>query len=244
MSLYELSYRPFGNKALLIEWPEQIEEDILNDIIGFRTAIANLYPDLEMVPAYNSLTLIASTPMDHDLLISDLVSLYARKEKMVVAKRKLWNIPVCYDAPFCPDLPELAVSKGMSEEAIVEQHTSATYTVYAIGFLPGFMYLGGMPETLHFPRREHPRLKVPRGAVGIGGKQTGIYPQASPGGWNLIGNSPIRVFNPENDPPCGISVGDQIRFYAIDKDMHELFTIQVESGVFQIKTLELDDQSA
>lgn len=244
MSLYDLSYRSFGNNALLVEWPERIDEDILNDIIGFRVRIAEKFPELEMVPAYNSLTLIARTPLDTGVLIPVLEQLYKERPATGAKKRKLWNIPVCYDPPFCTDLEEMASVKGLKPEDIVKLHTSATYTVYAIGFLPGFMYLGGLPEILHFPRRGKPRLKVPQGAVGIGGKQTGIYPQESPGGWNIIGNSPIRVFNSANDPPCGISVGDQIRFYAINKSMHKLFTIQVDSGVFQIKTLELDDQSA
>ncbi|MBL7473372.1 5-oxoprolinase subunit PxpB [Robertkochia sediminum] len=244
MQNFELKYRPFGERALLIEWPEEISENILTDIMAFSRRIAEAMPTLERVPAYNSLTLISREPMEAEDLTAGLRKLYDEKSGNSAKKRKLWNIPVCYEAPFCQDLEEIAQASGTSPEAIIEGHTQATYTVYAIGFLPGFMYLGGLPEALHFPRRESPRPKVAAGSVGIGGKQTGIYPQESPGGWNIIGNSPIKIFNAENDPPCGISVGDKIRFYAIDKDMHELFTIQVDSGVFQIKTLELDDQSA
>lgn len=244
MADYDLAYRPFGNRALLIEWPARISETILNDIIEFRSRIQTNLPELEIIPAYNSLTLIDERPLNFKELIPRLEHIYREEGKKVIVNRKLWNIPVCYEEPFCLDLEEMASNGNLTREEIIKQHTQGTYTVYAIGFLPGFMYLGGLPESLHYPRREKPRLKVPRGAVGIGGKQTGIYPQESPGGWNIIGNSPIKIFNAENNPPCGISVGDQIRFYSIDKDMHELFTIQVDSGVFRIKTLELDDQSA
>ena len=230
--------------AVLIDWPEAIDDQILEDMIRFRAVIEKHHPQLEIVPAYNSLTLIGRAPLDHEELIPELKALYNLTAEVDELKRKIWNIPVCYDPPFCLDLEEMAEAKGFTPTEIIEKHTGGTYTVYAIGFLPGFMYLGGLEEDLHFPRRAQPRLKVPGGAVGIGGQQTGIYPHESPGGWNIIGNSPIKIFNPENDPPCGIAVGDLIRFYAIDPDMHELFTIQVRAGVFKIKTLELDDQSA
>lgn len=243
MSTFDLVYRPFGEMAVLIEWPATISEDILEDMIRFRTLIQREYPDLEIVPAYNSLSLFQRTALAHDKVIARLKTLYPSVTDDNLIRRKLWNIPVCYEQPFCMDLEELATAKGMTTDEIIKMHTTNTYTVYAIGFLPGFMYLGGLDKQLHHPRRGQPRLKVPAGAVGIGGQQTGIYPQESPGGWNIIGNSPIKIFNPGNTPPCGISVGDQIRFYAINTAMHELFTIQVDAGVFQIKTLELDDQS-
>ncbi|THD67686.1 5-oxoprolinase subunit PxpB [Robertkochia marina] len=243
MNAFDLEYRSFGQMAILIEWPPTISELILEDMIRFRLIISEHYSHYEIVPAYNSLTLISRYPIEHSTVIDHLKSLYGKVTQRVAAKRKIWNIPVCYDPPFCMDLEALSASVGLSKQEIIYLHTARPYTVYAIGFLPGFMYLGGLDERIHFPRREKPRLKVPRGSVGIGGQQTGIYPQESPGGWNIIGNSPIKVFNALNDPPCGISVGDQIRFYAINKDMHELFTIQVDAGVFQIKTLELDDQS-
>ena len=243
MNSFDLLYRPFGQLAVLIEWPVLISDEILEDMIRFRLIIQEHYPGLEIVPAYNSLTLISRAPFDQKTLVDHLERLYGKITDDSATKRKIWNIPVCYDPSFAIDLEAMSEATGLSSKEIVKLHTGTTYTVYAIGFLPGFMYLGGLDERIHFPRRAKPRLKVPRGAVGIGGQQTGIYPQESPGGWNIIGNSPIRIFNAKNDPPCGISVGDQIRFYAINKDMHELFTIQVDAGVFQIKTLELDDQS-
>lgn len=125
------------------------------------------------------------------------------------------EIPVRYGGAFGPDLADVAAYCGMSAEAVVRLHTEATYTVDMIGFVPGFPYLSGLPPTLAAPRRGTPRAAVPAGAVGIGGTQTGVYPLATPGGWQLIGRTPLRLFRPEHKQPSLLAPGDRVRFAAI-----------------------------
>lgn len=124
-------------------------------------------------------------------------------------------IPVCYGGEYGPDLAELAAAKGLAPDEVVRLHGSVTYEVRAIGFSPGFPYLSGLPEVLHMPRKATPRTVVPPGSVGIGGAQTGIYTLATPGGWHLLGRTPLRLFRPEEPQPALLKVGDKVRFEPI-----------------------------
>lgn len=127
------------------------------------------------------------------------------------------RIPVCYGGDLGPDLPEVAASNGLTPEEVVGIHCSAEYLVYMLGFAPGFAYLGGMSERIATPRRQTPRLAIPAGTVGIAGEQTGVYPIETPGGWQLIGKTPIRLFVPERTPPTLLKAGDLVRFYPISR---------------------------
>lgn len=145
------------------------------------------------------------------------------------ARPRVVEIPVLYGGEAGPDLPEVAAAAGLTPAAAVELHAGAEYFVRAIGFAPGFPYLGGLPPTLARPRRSTPRVRVPAGSVGIGGAQTGIYPHASPGGWNLIGRSPWRLFDPRETPPARLEVGDEVRFQPVaasDFDFREEMPVQ------------------
>ncbi|WP_245777007.1 5-oxoprolinase subunit PxpB [Sinomicrobium oceani] len=238
---YRLNYKPMGEKAILVEWPERIDETVLEDVLRFRHIIREKYGNAcELVPAYHSLLVIFRKLSDTDKEIKILRSLYPeRKHKSL--KRRLWYIPVCYEAGFGLDTDTLISEKGLTAETLISLHTGAEYTVYAIGFLPGFMYLGGLDPGLYAPRREEPRLKVPKGAVGIGGKQTGIYPQESPGGWNIIGNSPIPLFDVSAKKPCRIRVGDKVKFFPVRKAEYDLIAIETATGVYKIKKEEWHD---
>jgi inhibitor of KinA len=125
------------------------------------------------------------------------------------------EIPVCYGGLGGPDLELVAAHCGLGAGEVAALHAGADYVVHAIGFTPGFPYLGGLPEALHAPRRDTPRVRVPAGSVGIGGAQTGVYPLESPGGWQLIGRTPIALFRPERDPAALLRPGDRVRFRAI-----------------------------
>lgn len=124
-------------------------------------------------------------------------------------------IPVCYGGEWGPDLEAVAAAHGLSADEVVTRHSSAEYHVCAVGFTPGFPYLGGLPEALQTARRQTPRLRVPAGSVAIGGRQTGIYPFETPGGWHLIGRTPLRLFNPQQRPPSLLQAGDRVRFRRI-----------------------------
>jgi inhibitor of KinA len=129
--------------------------------------------------------------------------------------QQLWQIPVCYHPSFGLDLEEMAAKKHCTVEEIIALHTGVSYLIYFIGFLPGFLYLGGLHATLHTPRIATPRIRVAKGSVGIGGAQTGVYPQNSSGGWNIIGKSPVNFFNTNNVAPIFAKPGDRIQFIPI-----------------------------
>ena len=213
MKNYEISIRSFGRHAILIEWPNKVEEAILEDILQF-IAVLNEKMDLEtweLVPAYNSLTLIRRDGViDFQPFRRQLHDWYGEDSAAKKEDRFLWRLPVCYDLEFGIDLPEVSKILGKSVSEIIELHTTPKYTVFGIGFLPGFMYLGGVPKSLEVPRKATPRLKVVKGAVGLAAKQTGIYPQESPGGWNIIGNCPLELYRPDSDEICPFNIGESV----------------------------------
>ena len=241
MNSYPIHSTPFGQHAIIIEWPNEIERAILDDILNFMEHLKTtrlIESSWEMVPAYNSLTLInREQQINHASLSKDLVDCYNQRSEAKKKPSYLWKLPVCYDLEFGIDLEEVAKVKGKSIEQIITLHTSSSYTVFGIGFLPGFMYLGGLPKDLETPRKAVPRLHVEKGAVGLAAKQTGIYPQVSPGGWNIIGNCPVPIFDASKENPCFVNVGDSIQFYSITKAQHKLHIIQAEVGLNLIKKI-------
>lgn len=244
MSAFEISIRPFGVHAILIEWPQRVEEVILDDILRFTRYLNEVSlkdENWEVVPAYNSVTLIQREyPINFNEFKVKLKEWYGQAEDMGTHKKYLWRLPVCYDPEFAIDLPEVASYLNLSESEVIRLHTSHIYTLYCIGFLPGFMYLGGLPKNLEIPRRPQPRGKVLKGAVGLAGKQTGIYPQQSPGGWNIIGNCSVPMFDPTQKEPCFINVGDKVQFYGIEKAEYDLHKIEGEVGIYKLEKIELD----
>ncbi|CAN5587678.1 5-oxoprolinase subunit B [soil metagenome] len=134
-----------------------------------------------------------------------------------ILEAPLREVPVCYDAEFAFDLGAVTAHTGISADQVVSLHAGSEYRVYCVGFMPGFPYLGGLPPELATPRRKTPRTAVPAGSVAIGGAQTGIYPATSPGGWNVIGRTPLRLFDPVANPPARFRPGDRVRFVAITR---------------------------
>lgn len=151
-------------------------------------------------------------------LLTDMIG--GLNEKDVPPSREI-VIPVCYGGRFGPDLPHVAGHAGLTEEQVIELHLTRTYHVYMMGFAPGFPYLSGMDPRIAAPRRSTPRVSIPAGSVGIAGAQTGIYPIETPGGWNLIGRTPLILFDPDRDPPSMLRAGDRIRFRAITEEQYE-----------------------
>jgi len=244
MKSYPLSIRPYGIHAVLIEWPNEVQEGILEDILQFYQYLkVHCLEETgwEVIPAYNSLTLVQNNlEVDFRSFSQQLKKWYKEKKEIVAEQRFLWRLPVCYDLDFGIDLEDVGEQLQLTIPEIIQQHTENTYTVYGIGFLPGFMYLGGLPKSLEIPRKATPRLKVDKGAVGLAGKQTGIYPQESPGGWNIIGNCSVSIFNAENEEPCLVNVGDQIQFYSISRAEYDLHKIEGEVGIYKVEKIKLD----
>lgn len=243
MNSFSISVRQFGAHAILVEWPDKVEESILLEILQFIEYLKKHLgeKEWEYVPAYNSLTLICKdTVLDFDYFKPKIKEWYTAKGTIEPATRYLWKLPVCYDIKFGLDLEEVSEKLGMSIDEITALHSQSLYTVYGIGFLPGFMYLGGIPKALEVPRKSTPRPKVTMGSVGLAGKQTGIYPQDSPGGWNIIGKCPVPMFDLKKESPCFVKVGDKIQFYPISMAEYELHKIESEVGIYKLEKKVLD----
>ncbi|QMU66731.1 MAG: 5-oxoprolinase subunit PxpB [Flavobacteriaceae bacterium] len=238
-NLYQLTYKPFGDSAILIEWPAKTDEKIIKDIIRFESIISNNQNNIDTIIAYHSLTVKYQNSIDFDFQISQLKELYLLKRENQTQKQRIWQIPVCYDMIFGPDLGAISKLKRISIAEIIQLHTSPDYLIYFLGFQPGFLYLGGLHTKIHMPRKPNPRLRVAKGTVGIGGAQTGVYPQDSAGGWNLIGKSPVNFFDVTKSPPCFAKAGDRVRFHAIDLETFYEVEEKVKQGVFQLKFQEL-----
>lgn len=238
---FQLTYKPFGESAILVEWPQEISKDVLNDIRVFVSKIEkeNVEQILELNFIYHSLLVIyKSSKISFSVLKKELHRIYNDEFIVIMNLKKtntVWEIPVCYDLEFGIDLPFLSIEKNLSIEKIISIHSQAIYTVFGIGFLPGFLYLGGLSEKIHCPRRDTPRMEVPKGGVSIGGNQTGIYPQTSPGGWHIIGKTPVSMFNINREIPCFINPGDQIKFKPILKNEFEIIKIDDEAGNYELK---------
>lgn len=243
MDVFQPTYKPYGERSILVEWPPEINENILQDVLNFKLNIQNNYikSKIQVTSAYNSILITYNTTIDNinDEVLS-LKSIYSSKKHTSKSTGMLWKIPVCYDDEFALDLSELSIEIKLSKSKIIELHSDTIYTVYFIGFLPGFLYLGGLDKSLHFPRKSTPRQLIKKGAVAIGANQTGIYPNESPGGWNIIGNSPISFFDASKDMPCFAKAGDKIQFVPISVMEYQNISTLVKEGVYQIESEVID----
>ncbi|MEA9392297.1 5-oxoprolinase subunit PxpB [Acerihabitans sp. TG2] len=201
-----------GESTVVLELEPPITVESQQRIWGLAARIADYEEVREVIPGMNNLTVLLANPQRSALdAIERLQNWWEESEAVVPASREV-NIPVVYGGEMGPDLTWVADHAGMSTRQLVECHSSVTYVVYFLGFQPGFPYLAGLPESITAPRRAEPRLSVPAGSVGIGGKQTGIYPLATPGGWQIIGRTTLVMFDPRNDPPTLLLPGDNVRF--------------------------------
>lgn len=176
---------------------------------------ARALPDVqEVVVGMNNFTVYFHLTAPSQPLINQLNHLWENYQAQAAHTPRLIEIPVHYGGEFGEDLFDVAKFHQTTAEEIIRRHTAPTYTVFMIGFQPGFPYLNGLPENLHTPRRDVPRTKVPAGSVGIGGSQTGIYPFTSPGGWQLLGRTELPLFDIQHTPPTLLSAGDNVRFIA------------------------------
>lgn len=214
-----------GDNAILIEWPQRIEDAILEDIINMHASLKNgtwLPKMIGFTPTYASLLIQYAEPIiDISKEKDRLLTLYRETNKKNHKTRYFtWHIPVCYDSSLGIDINSYG-DLGLSPDDVKRIHISADYRVYMIGFLPGFLYLGGLPEVLHRDRMESPRMCTPAGSIAIGGSQTGIYPMESPGGWHVIGRTPLSLFDISADVPTPIKQGDYVKFYAINMEVYK-----------------------
>lgn len=217
---------PLGDRAVLIHLGATIEEATHRRVraVYARLSSRPVPGTIEVVPAFASVAVHYNptgvpnatpdgTPYSRFATAIE-ATLAGLGEESLPAPRAI-EIPVCYGEAYGPDLGEVAERHGLTPDDVVRLHSGATYRVYMLGFAPGFPYMGGLPEAIATPRRPEPRTAVPAGSVGIGGSQTGIYPLVSPGGWQLIGRTPVRLFDATRSSPALLAVGDVVTFRSI-----------------------------
>ncbi len=238
MKLSNYTIQPMGEKAILIEFEAEISEKMLEKVLSLKEVLENFFikEKVEVINTYHSLLIIYPfTIEDVYIKVSALKDLLDKANIGKKHKSYLFHVPVCYDPAFGWDLEYISKAKDLPVEQIIKLHLQPIYTVHFVGFLPGFLYLGGLEKALQISRKKEPRLEVPKGAVGIGENQTGIYPKTSPGGWQILGRTPLEIFDKNEDPPCKISAGDRIKFYTIDLQEYEVIQEQISTGEFQLK---------
>jgi KipI family sensor histidine kinase inhibitor len=215
-----VQFRAASDQSLIIYLSHQITLEAHEHVVKLLQLLQSdpIEDVRNLHPAYCSL-LVKFDPLrlGHDQLRAKLKSYLNRIEKMPLPTPRRVEIPVCYGGKFGPDLNDVAAMHEMTPAQAIELHSSGTYIVYFLGFAPGFAYLGGLPAALASPRLETPRAKVPEGSVGIGGNQTGVYPLATPGGWRLIGRTPVAIFSRDRNPMNFLQIGDHVRFRVISE---------------------------
>ena len=214
-----IRFLPCGDSAVTVEFGNRIDDQLNGAVHAFASAVEALgHPAIrEVVPTYRSATVHY---LPHLLEYAALVQLLRPLTETQGGAGPFGapvEIPVLYGGPWGPDLEEVAAHCGMTPEQVIAAHSAPCYRIYMLGFTPGFPYLGGMDPRLATPRRKEPRICIPAGSVGIAGSQTGVYPIESPGGWQLIGRTPLRLFDLGSDPPILLQAGRSIRFVPIDE---------------------------
>ena len=215
---------PGGDCAVTVQVGYEISEETNRKVVSLMRALAEAaIPGLrELVPSYSAVCVhYDSEQISYDQLLERLNNLEIKELSSESASQKIVEIPVCYGGEYGPDLAFVAEHNGLSPEEVIAIHSGGTYLVYMLGFLPGFAYMGGMDERIATPRLTSPRARIPAGSVGIAGGQTGIYPLASPGGWQLIGRTPVKMFAMEGETGrFALSAGDRVKFVPITEEQY------------------------
>jgi KipI family sensor histidine kinase inhibitor len=225
-------FLPAGDQALVVELGDAIDPGLNRRVSNLMRAVekTDVPGILDLVPTYRSL-LVYYDPMETSA--AELEAILAKTESSAdetsLEKPRIVHLPTLYGGEYGPDLEFVSQHSGLSVDEVVEVHSGTDYLIYMMGFSPGFPYLGGLPETLHSPRLESPRVEIPAGSVGIAESQTGVYSVSSPGGWRLIGRTPIRLFDPEAEPPSLLAAGDYVRFVPLGSE-EEYRTVETDVG--------------
>lgn len=231
--------KPAGDCAIAVEFKNEISEEVNNRVAILKASIENsgVVGMLECIPTYRSLT-VRYNPCEisFEELGKRINEFMEKAGSSAEAVAKVYIVPVCYGGEFGPDLDNVGSINGMSEEEVINIHVSVDYRIYMLGFTPGFPYLGGMNESIATPRLKQPRTKIYAGSVGIAGKQTGIYPIDSPGGWQIIGRIPLKLFDIDRKDPILLEAGNYIRFKAIDYEEYQSILGAVEEGTYECET--------
>ncbi len=236
-----------GDTAVSAVFGDSISEEVNQTIRAFQLLLTERkVPGIvETVPTYCSL-MIHYDPdrISCDRLLGTLKELAASIDTAALPPSEVLEIPVLYGGEMGPDLAHVAENAGISEEEVVKRHSAPEYLIYMLGFTPGFTYLGGLDPSIETPRLKTPRVSIPAGSVGIAGKQTGIYPIASPGGWQLIGRTPVRMYDPLRETPILPRAGQYIHFFPINEDEYRKIEAEIEAGSYRLSTRKREEVKA
>ena len=232
---------PSGEQVMVIEFGDKIDREINIKVHHLSKLLAGLKDDriIEIVPTYRSLLVhFDLTRIKREELAEIVHKLMGtmKEGEEDSSPRKIVYVPVCYGGEFGPDMNFVMEHTKLPAEEIIAIHTGTPYLVYMLGFTAGFPYLGGMSEKIATPRLKTPRTKIPAGSVGIAASQTGLYPIESPGGWQLIGRTPIKAFSPQSQNPFLFAAGDYLQFRAVNRDEYDQILKRVESGNYTAET--------
>ncbi|ADO82934.1 5-oxoprolinase subunit PxpB [Ilyobacter polytropus] len=234
----ETRYLSAGDRALVIEFGNKISEEVNSKVRSMTIAIEKegIEGVVEITPTYRSLT-VHYDPMStsYSSLIEHFEYLENKLEKIDIPLPEIIEIPTFYGGDQCPDIANVAQHNSISVDEVINIHSSKDYLIYMLGFTPGFPYLGGMDEKIATPRLETPRTKIKKGSVGIAGSQTGIYPTDSPGGWQIIGKTPVDLYNAYSDSPILLDSGNYIKFVPVSWDEYKKIEKAVKENRYKIK---------
>jgi len=228
---------PCGDTALAVEFGDGIDRHVSALVLGLaeKLAAARISGVVELVPTFRSLMIHYDPSALPQAELKRKLSPLLSGLEAAGSSGRLWRLPACYDASLAPDLVDVASRTGLAPHQVAERHSSVTYHVYMVGFLPGYPYMGDLPPELALPRRENPRTKVPAGSIAIATTQTAVYTLESPGGWHLIGRTPIPLWDLRRDPPSVLAAGDKVVFQPISLGAYEAISAKATAGELRLQ---------
>ena len=228
-----------GDSAWTLEFGSAIDPAINARVMGLAERVAQARASeplmasvTDVVPTFRSLT-VHYDPLEADATaLGERLRVLAQDGHQAMQPGRLWHLPVCFDADCAPDLPRLAEAKGLNPDEVIHHLLAATFRVYMLGFQPGFPYMGGVPPELHMPRLPAPRQKVPAQSLAVAGEMCAVYPWDSPGGWNLLGRTPVVLFDLRHtERPALLAAGDEVRCHAVDRATHDRLAAEIARGL-------------
>lgn len=236
----DVRYLPAGDTALVVEFGDNIDRAVNDRVLALSDLIRASALDgvIEIVPTFRSLMIHYNPLATGAAHLTGWIREHVGGIERRPASGRLWRVPACYAPDCAPDLDAVAAATKLTAAEVVEQHRRTRFHVYMIGFLPGFPYMGGLPEALHLPRRSDPRVRVPAGSIAIAMAMTGIYPVESPGGWHLIASTAVRLFDAGRSRPALLAAGDAVFFEPVTAAEHQRIQAAVAAGDYALESEE------